>query len=178
MDYFFDIPVYRLARNEYEARQEAYIQSMMLETENQDRKAMMRDLHWTFYGGSWQFNEIIGYIRLHFLGTQIRGEWWRVNAKRVARTRTKIFRYSGWKVVSEQEIPKGSRSEEIYRVILLYLERAQNDKKLRRFYVDTSVFEKIGPFIDWNAASKALNGFRPSGAKKSHHGRATLRVTC
>lgn len=167
MDYFFDIPVYRLARNEYEARQEAYIQSMMFETKNPDRKMMMRDLHWTFYGGSWQFSEIIGYIRLHFLGTQIRGEWWRVDAKRVTRTRTKIFRYSGWKVVSEQEIPKGSTSKEIYRLILLYLQRAQKDRRLKRFYVDTSVFERIGPLVDWDAASKALNCFRPSDAKKS-----------
>ncbi|PYI91908.1 MAG: hypothetical protein DME97_12000 [Verrucomicrobia bacterium] len=167
MDYFFDIPVYRLAQNEYEAKQGAYIKSMMFETENHDQEAMMRGHHWTFYGGSWQFNEIIGYIRLHFLGTQIRGEWWTVDAKRVTRTRTKIFRYSGWKVVYEQEIPKGSTSKEIYRLLLLYLERAQKDKKLKRFYVDTSVFESIGPLVDWDAASKTLNGFRPSAAKKS-----------
>jgi len=169
MDYLFDVPVYRLPREKYEAGQKAYIESVMFETDdfrqfyesNRNQEIMMRDHLWKRYGGPWQFNEIIGYIRLHFFGTQIRGEWWRVGAKRVARTRTKILVNRGWKVVYEEEIPDGSASNDIYLLILSYLERAQNDEHLKRFYVDTSVFERIGPHIDWVAAFKALNFFRP-----------------
>ena len=39
------------------------------------------------FGGAWKYNEIIGYIRLHFLGNQIRGEYWGVKAMCQVRTR-------------------------------------------------------------------------------------------
>jgi hypothetical protein len=180
MDYFFDVPVYRLARDKYEAEQKAYIESVMFETEtlreyygqNRDQAEMMHEHLWKRYGGPWQFNEIIGYIRLYFYGSQIRGEWWRLDAKRVTRTRTKMFLNLAWKVVYEEEIPSGSTSKQIYELILFYLKRAQEDKNLKRFYIDTSVFERIGPCVDWKAAFQALNFFRRKKAdqkKKLKH---------
>src|SRR5258708_2596595 len=152
MDYFFDIPVYRLTKEKYEAEQKAHIESMMFETDaSSPRGRYYRDQLWKRYGGPWQFNEIIGYIRLHFLGTQIEGEWWRVDAKRVTRTRKKLFLNEHWKVVYEEVISEGSTSIEINWLILFYLKRAQEDKNLKRFYVDTSVFERTGPHVDWEA---------------------------
>jgi hypothetical protein len=43
-----------------------------------DRKIRFLDHLEMRYGGPWNFNEIIGFIRLHFLGSQIRGEYFAV----------------------------------------------------------------------------------------------------
>ncbi len=52
------------------------------------------------YGGTWEFNEVIGHIKLHFLGNQIRGEYWKVNAKRIVKTRSKTLEYATHKLAS------------------------------------------------------------------------------
>jgi len=114
-------------------------------------------------GREWQFNEIIGYIRLYFYGRQVRGEWWRVNRKRVVRSRNKLFTRREHNVVHEEFIENDSTSKQIYQSILAYLKRAQDDKRLKRFYADTSVFERLGPHVDWKAAFSALDFFGPIG---------------
>jgi hypothetical protein len=165
--------VYRLAQAKYEADQEAHVQKQMdkltqdyyvkkMYADDPQEESQMRDHLRTNYGGRWHFNEIIGYIRLYFYGTQVRGEWWRISAKRVTRTRTKRFEWRHWKVVYEEEIPPDSSSAQIYALILRYLARAQQNEHLQRFHVDTSVFERIGPHVDWRAAFKALEFFRPT----------------
>ena len=80
---------------------------------------------------------------------QIRGEYWRNDAKKIVRSRKKVFRFREWKVTYEEEIPPGSSSEDIFGLLMNYLARAQADLKNR--YVDTSIFTRIGQYIDWKS---------------------------
>ena len=172
MNFFFDIPVYRIREESYEAQQEDYVRSEMKDDTPGQYVAIMyannpdireRERLMKNYGGPWQFNEIIGYIRLYFYGTQIRGEWWRTNSQKVTRSRTKRFEYRDPKVTYEEEIPRGSTSRQIYDLIQKYLARAQAEKHVKRFYLDTSVFELIGRHVDWNALyGEAHTPARPS----------------
>ena len=92
-------------------------------------------------------NEIIGYIRLHFCGNQIRGELWMTNAKRIVQTRRKQFAWATWKVVPERSFPETASNLEIYTVILEYLRSAE-----QRFrFIDTEMFARLGKYTDWNA---------------------------
>jgi hypothetical protein len=171
VDHFFNIPVYRVSAEEFEREREAWIKKELYSVPSV-REGFAADP--AFEGktlniyrdryGVWRFNEIIGYICLHFCFAQIIGEWWRVDAKAVRKSRTKRFEYRGWKVVDEIDIPQGSTNQQIYELILEYLARAQKDKHLRRFYVDASVFECIGPHVDWNALLKKSNEPPMSGA--------------
>jgi len=171
---FFDVPVYRLTKKDYESRQEKYVQDVMceggpyaqemyrLDTDiDQRTKGHLR----LTYGGPWLFNEIIGFIRLYFYFTQIRGEYWRIDTKKIFRSRRKVFVFREWKVTYEEEIPPGSSSDEIFELLMKYLMRAQTELKNR--YVDVSVFTRIGPCVDWialfadslkNPARKRANG--------------------
>jgi len=101
------------------------------------------------YGGAWEYNEIIGYIRLYFFGTQIRGEYWAVNAKKIVKTRKKIFEYKTWKLASEIELHWETDSSSIFSQILKYLERCK--KELKKRYIDTHNLEAIGPYVDWKS---------------------------
>jgi hypothetical protein len=163
--HFFDVPVYRLPEGQYYVERNRYVERWLFgETEaehemktdfydrNPDQAIKFRDHLERSYGGAWIFNEIVGYIRLYFLQNQILGELWMVNAKRLVRTRKKTFVWKTWKVVAEIDIPCGSNSDHIYKLILGYLDDAQSELRryYRRCYVDKTTFVRIGPYVDWN----------------------------
>ncbi len=161
MKIFFDVPVYRLTKGKYESDQRAFIQREMSADGNRNVQEMYRrhpdvkrqaENHlWESYGGSWLFNEIIGFIRLFFLSDQIRGEYFHLQAKKIVRTRRKVFGPLGVEITAPRKTPQNSSNQEIFYHIRNFLSRAQNESELKKHYIDTSVLEYIGPHMDWNA---------------------------
>lgn len=163
---FYDIPVYRLPQLKYETDKQNYIDLHMFGVtvqdcesrrafyeKNPDRKLRMQDLLEKNFGGAWQFNEIIGYVRLYFSGSQVLGEYWKIDAKRIVKTRRKRFVYITYKIVPERDIPADSTNQEMYEIIMGYLTEVRSELKGR--FIDTSLFETIGPFLDWRAVYKS-----------------------
>ncbi|MFZ3207373.1 MAG: hypothetical protein WA140_00845 [Geobacteraceae bacterium] len=156
---FLDIPVYRLPEDHYYAERSAYADAEMtkhpLPTTPANpssasrllQDAAMLDHLYQSYGGPWQYNEIIGHLRLHFLGSQVRAEYWRVQSKRIVRTRRKIFNFNHWKLAPETELPMDGASEEIFAAVMQHVQACKAELKGR--YVDTSTLEALGPYIDW-----------------------------
>lgn len=158
--YIYDVPVYRLSRERYYKDRDEYIRKHMY-TGNPNHRKMMKDFYKKHptrkleaedrlqksYGGAWEYNEIIGYIRLHFLGTQIRGEYWGVNSKRVVRTRKKTFEYKTWNFAPEIDLHREPDSLSIFSKIIEYLEKCQ--KELKGRYLDTDNLKAIGPYVEW-----------------------------
>ncbi|MHB8890270.1 MAG: hypothetical protein ACYC46_15775 [Acidobacteriaceae bacterium] len=158
--FFYDIPVYRLPEERYYRERDDHIDSIVFpknspfsdsmrakEAADPNHYAAIRDHLQRSYGGCWIFNEIIGYIRLHFLGSQIRGEYFGVKKKRIVRTRTKTIEYLSWKLAPEINIPHPYTNKGIYGAILEYLAACR--KELPGRYVDTERFEVIGKHVDW-----------------------------
>ena|SRR5437763_2075027 len=164
--YFYDIPVYRISQEKYYSGMDQHIDRVLFpedspysdtlrerEKTNRDENIALRHHLHRSYGGCWRFNEIIGYIRLHFLGSQIRGEYYAVAKKRIVRTRTKTLEYQTWKLAPEIEVPSDASSNDIFAAILKYLSDCR--KELRGRYVDSQLFELIGPYIDWKRFARA-----------------------
>lgn len=160
--HFLDLPVYRLPEDKYYEQQKAHIdevtgtieatmQEMMARSQDVDfvRKQNWRDRVAESYGGMWRYNEIIGYIRLFFFMTQIRGEYYAVKAKRIVRSRRKLFEFKTWTFSAEVNIPVKASSEEIFAAVRKYVARCK--KELPRRYVDDAQLETLGPHIDWQA---------------------------
>lgn len=152
----YDLPVYRLSPEAYEEKRDRFIDNQMEEVgrtvgwlEGSQARQTFYDHLWRAYGGAWQFNEIIGYIRLRFFGNQIRGEWWKVGAKRISRTRKKQFEYRHWKVAPERHIPAAATNAEIYRIVLEYVDACRRERELSGRFVDTTLLEAVGPHVDW-----------------------------
>lgn len=160
--YFFDVPVYRLERDKYYHERDAYIDGVLFPKDSQyaeelrardkadpQLNTVMRDHLERSYGGCWEFNEIIGYIRLHFLGSQVRGEYFGVSRKRIVRTRTKTVEYQTWKLAPEVDIPQPLTQDGILNAIREYINDCR--KELPSRYVDASMFEAIAGSVDWPA---------------------------
>lgn len=171
LTYFWDIPVYRITAEKYNSDLQKFLRKSL----GNDPNPIIEDHYRQAFGGSWRFNEIIGYIRLYFLGSQVRGEYFRSHKKRVVKTRRKIFESSGWKVLPEIEIPKPYRDAEIYAAIMEYLHHCK--KHFCNQFVDTELFEIVGTHVEW---TKLLGeqGSRNAGAHNSPSINARLPSTC
>ena len=160
--YFLDIPVYRVSKDRYYSEMDSFIQNSMypgppghddelrqFHSRNPDQKTAFHEHLRQRYGGAWNYNEIIGYIELHFLGNQIRGEYWQVKAKRIQRTRHKVFEWRTHKLAPELDVPYEALNPQIYALVREYI--ADCAKELKGRYIDTSKLEVIGPHVDWQA---------------------------
>ncbi len=162
LKYFFDVPVYRLPEERYYEEMNEYIKRKMFPGPPEDddimkvffsrepnREIGFRDQLRVKFGGAWIYNEIIGYIQLHFLGNQIRGEYWEVKTKRLVRTRKKLFEYRTWKIVPEINVPEKAENEEIFKLIIEYLSKCS--KELKGKYIDKRILDRIGRHLDWKS---------------------------
>src|SRR3569832_284824 len=160
---FYDLAVYRRSEEKYHEQLDSFLDKGLFGknpeyreekeksfTADPQRAAFIRDHYTQLYGGSWTFNETVGYLRLFFFGSdQIRGELWHIRAKRLVRTRRKVFEYTGASFGDQVYLRGRPRNEEIYQHVLEYVERAKT--KLKPRIVDDSLFKELGRFVDWQA---------------------------
>jgi hypothetical protein len=158
--YFHDLPVYRLPAGDYYSARGKFIDETMYPKDNPysdhtrdqhkknpSTKVAFEDHLSRIYGGVWRYNEIIGYVRLHFLGSQIRGEYYGVGSKRIVRTRKKILEYKTWKLAPEIDIPSNSTNKQIFELVIKYVNSCR--KELKKRYIDSELLEIIGQYVDW-----------------------------
>lgn len=156
--YFFDIPVYRISPEAYQAILEAKHAGLETDVHHRFLKANLAlPVHdralIDSLGGSWMYNEIVGYIRLHLIGSQIRGEYFEKSNLRVSR---KVqFKYKTHKLAPELELPLTKKNADIYSVILQYLQSCKHELPKKR-YLDTSIVETIGSLVNWKKLFTAL----------------------
>lgn len=163
--YFQEVPVYRLSEEEYNKQIDSHVKKVIEETryghalyadymraEDQKNPSSLISYQNSIvraYGGAWRYNEIIGFIRLHFLGTQVRGEYYATERKRIVRTRRKQFSYQTWKLAAEEDFYGEISSKSIYLAIMRYIEACRREVKGR--YIDDYLIKQIGPYVDWLA---------------------------
>lgn len=97
----------------------------------------------------WRYNDVIGWLRLYRLGSQIRGELWFVKAKQITRGLKKHFFYLG-KAFELSFHP--SQSEEDIRIeVLTELRRVAGERPIKGRYLDLECFLAASPMLRWRA---------------------------
>lgn len=156
--YFFEVGIYRcpieqhteeLARDR-EKYLEPYKATKSLAPESYESAGHHFD---RAYWYPWRYNDAIGWLRLYRLGSQIRGELWFADAKRITRGMKKRFFYRDkafelWFYPSQSE-------EEIRTEVLTELKRIGCEPPVKGRYLDLQCFLVTSPMIRW----RALLGF-------------------
>lgn len=142
--HIFDLPVYRIPRDRYYDERDAFINKHA----EPEAGASFRDHLERVYGGPWEYNEIIGYIKLHFLGDQVRGEYFAVSKTRIVRTRRKLFEFQTWKLAPEITVNVES-SATLLQSIYEYIDACR--REIPRRHIDTEQFDALAPFVNWKA---------------------------
>jgi len=86
--YLFELHVYRLKESEYYSAMKKYIDKTNSKMQIPMDTGYLRKQ----YGGDWQYNEIIGFLKFYQYGAnQIRCEYWETDSSRKVKTRKKQF---------------------------------------------------------------------------------------
>jgi hypothetical protein len=159
------IPVYRIQRETYYEQRNVFTEKKIFGgsdaefkrkycEDNPEYLRSYKDAIHTNYGGAWEYNEIIGFIKLHILGSQIRGEYCQDDKRRFVKSRSKQFKYVTHKLAPENSFYKGATNGEIYQTICLYVDDCR--KELKGRYIDDSNLKNVGKYVDWNSLIKGV----------------------
>tara|TARA_B100001063_G_C16772156_1_gene562443 strand:- start:780 stop:1295 length:516 start_codon:yes stop_codon:yes gene_type:complete len=160
------IPVYRIERGKYNKQKDLFSEKVMFGgPDGKFKRAYAKsDRNWYFnfkyhldekFGGSWEYNEIIGYLEIYILGNQVRAQYWQDNKKRIVKTRKKQFVFKTHKLVPEVSFDRSLTNEDIFDVINECISDCKQELKGR--YLDTSTLDRLGPYINWKELIKNEN---------------------
>jgi len=144
---FLDLPVYRLKEENYYRDRRCFVDKKLVNINNKELYERFSNQFNKIYGGEWKYNEIIGFISLHFLGSQVRGEYWQTEVKRIVRTRKKTFVWKTHKLAVEGQLHNCKNSLEVFGEIVKYISACKEELPNR--YIDDTKFLSIGPYVDW-----------------------------
>lgn len=100
-----------------------------------------------------RFNEIVGAIEIHNVGTQLRADWWFSSKQRIvpgARSRGEIS-YVG-KLLEIDYDRTEMVSFEIFDDFRKNLKQEiERNRRLKKRFIDFDAFDRCGPFVNWRA---------------------------
>lgn len=173
--YFFEIPIYRCSQathiseikkeeqelhsGETKARQMGkHLRDKGSTPDDQQLRSMFQ-VHphlvleeWRFVNNClpWRYNQIVGWIRLYVLGTQIRGEYYFTLLKRIIRgTRPKCLFHQG--KAFELSFEPSFSSQTICNEVLAAIDDLRRERPFKGRYFDLEAFENCAPYINWHS---------------------------
>lgn len=156
--HLFDIPVYRLPKHLYSKQQNDYVKKyipdydtdeLFSNTHDESTKQKINEASYYLkeFGGGWKYNEIIGYLRVHKFGNQIRAEYWQTDAKRIVKTRKKQFIIKNHKCVPEVKIKNTASNDDVKQAIDICIERCKGN--LSKRHLDLIDYNNHLKHVNW-----------------------------
>ncbi len=153
--HFFEIPIYRTSQERFNqecgSNLKRHLEKLQLSAfacePTPEILLPAQQRFWETYGGPWQYNQVIGWIRLYVLGSQIRGDLWKMTGKRLQRkSRNQINRVGK---IFEIDFTPDESSEEIHAKIEAELKQVQNGCAKKKQVLDLQCFRTIATCVDW-----------------------------
>lgn len=161
--YFFEIPIYRCAPEKYLAETNEMHEKINRSFDghretfpNYDYSHLIQARFLRQYN-PYEYNEVIGWIRLYILGTQIRGRYYfesdpknpEFYKKRIDKGIRKK-RFIDCDKAFDISIYKEQTSSAIFTVLLEELERlTKHEVPFKNRYLDLEQLNNIGKYVDW-----------------------------
>jgi hypothetical protein len=102
------------------------------------------------FGGDWQYNEIMGFLRFYVSGKQqIRCEYWQTDKQRKVKTRKKLFVMTSDSYCTQNFNPSDS-NEALKTMILSCIDHCKVNLGRKR-HVDERLFRETFEHIDWSS---------------------------
>lgn len=143
--YLFELHVYRLKKNDY-------YNSMM---KHIDKVNSMMDIPMSTeylrknFGGDWQYNEIIGFLKFYQYGeNQIRCEYWETDSSRKVKTRKKQFIQISDSYCTEP-FSKNDTNANLAESMKSAVEHCETRLKKKNRYIDKEIFGNTVDHTSW-----------------------------
>lgn len=137
----FELPIYRLKEDEYNESLREHIEKKSPMSAEYSRKD---------YGGDWQYNEIIGFLRFYVSGKgQIRCEYWQTDAKSKRKTSKKQFVKTSDSYCTQNFNPSASKKD-LKTTIESCIDHCKGQLG-SKWHVDERLFRETFDYIDWSS---------------------------
>ena len=144
----FQLHVYRLKKDEYLEKRDNYVKENRILYNKTKMDAIREDDSLAGeYGGAWEYNEIIGYIKIYQWGNKIRCEYWETNSLRKVRTRRKQLERKTDKYC-DIFFSKKQTNSELIEIIKKAVQHCKNRVGKKR-HIDSCVFDTIVYQVNW-----------------------------
>jgi len=152
----FELHVYRLKESDYYKQMEAHIKKSKTKMQEQidsvDPKleipsddAYLRKS----YGGSWQYNEIIGFLKFYKYGaSQIRCEYWETDSLHKRKTRKKKFIQKSSNFCREP-FSKRDTNIDLAKTMKNAVDHCDVILKKKNRYIDKELFKNTVDYVAW-----------------------------
>lgn len=162
-DYFFELAIYRCSPKKFEKELDTlerkindHFDDLTKQLEDYDSSHLKQD-RFSRLSYEYEYNEVIGWIRLYILGNQIRGEYfYEVSPKDSSIQKPKINKgvrkkkFCSFEKAFELSIYTEDSSEDIFQKLLNKLEYlSKEEKPFKGRFIDTRQLETIGKFVNW-----------------------------
>ena len=160
-----DIPIYWCAEDSFLMKYRKGLTECLVEFEKsagspiaETLRNALTDRYQRNYIAPWEFNQVVGWLRIYRLGSQLRGELWYMSAKRPGRQLTKKH-FSEHGKVFELPTFRGQSSTEVFESLSEAV--SEFERSWPKFVVDRRQFDVLGPSIDWQRLiSEGVTGRR------------------
>ncbi|WP_179022420.1 hypothetical protein [Winogradskyella forsetii] len=169
-NYFYEIPIYRCTPERHflelgELENKIVNEIGILSIDYPENFEQIKDSRYARNSYPFDYNEIIGWIKLYILGNQIRGEYYfEVDTKDRQKEKKRLDkgirkkRFENFGKAFEISIKNATDNEQISKKLKNELIDLQNNEKpFKGRFIDTRQLDNITEFIDWQGLIKALN---------------------
>lgn len=155
--YFLEIPVYRCSRakhaNEMERARQQYAARSGCSAASRPRL----DQHFNErYFTEWDYNEVVGWIRLFWLGPQLRAEYFLAAGERYRRAQH--CKFERCDKLFEMEMPEDASDAYIQTELRTAIQDAFKAAHLTRLVVDLTAFDNLAGYVNWRALMQSRRG--------------------
>lgn len=157
--YIFDVAIYLKPPNQYyqemDRATEKYFERLVpgydkSKSQLPSSQALREEFQESF-GGPWNFNQIVGWLRLYVEGSEIGGQIWWVIGRRLQPRMRKTFHLVSFSNVLPTWFRPHDSAPAIFAEVLTQIESLAKKPSYRKRYFDLCAFRRIGPFVDWRA---------------------------
>jgi len=155
--YFFEIAIYRISYEQFNKNYDIAIKHhlqnfqelscLSLDKIPESNLLYTKQHFWETYGGPWNYNQVIGWIRLFIFGSQIRGELWKMTGKNFTRKTRNQIQFMG--KIFEIDCITGENSEQILKKLDNELDQIQKGLGKKKRILDLQCFKNLASYIDW-----------------------------
>lgn len=154
--YLFELQVYRLEESCYYAQMKTHIKKANAKMKEQIDKidpnlTMPSDAKYLrkSYGGDWQYNEIIGFLRFYqYGGNQIRCDYWETDSINKVRTRKKQFVKKSDSYCREP-FSKNNSNADLAKSMLSAVDHCETILKKKNRSIDKEIFINTVHHVSW-----------------------------
>jgi len=151
-NYFLELPIYSMSREKYEEKLKEKMdkEKLTIQTSKNDPNyELIMETYKNIWYRTWDYNQIIGYVRFYKEKNVIYGEIWMINKKRIPlKLDCKYFKYEESNPEWGYKLGECKTSRDVFE---LFCKIIPNDSTefLKKYYIDLDYFKRFGKYVDW-----------------------------